>query len=36
MDKHDTQHVDESDVCYKVGIIFVAILALLFLLGIMN
>lgn len=36
MDQHDTQHVDESDVCYKVGIIFIVILALLILLGIMN
>lgn len=33
---HESDHVDEAAVCYRVGIIFVAILALLILLGILN
>ncbi len=36
MDKHAVHQVNESAVCYKVGIIFVVILALLILLSIMN
>ena len=36
MDTHDHDHVDEAQVCYTVGLIFVAVLALLILLGIFN
>ena len=36
MENHAMHQADESAVCYKIGIIFVVILALLILLSIMN
>jgi len=36
MDNHDVHELNEAEVCYTVGIIFVVIVALLILLGIMN